>query len=186
MSKGLIVVLVFLGVLVLFGFSLFLGYFSFTSSANEAENGIKAQYQENQNVFDNGYKKVVEAAQITDKQADDLKELYTKVAQGLTDQKQFLLALGAFNPNMDQGTYKKVQQLIETYHNDFQARQTDLIARKNKYQNLLTVAWSGRFFNQFAGYPHIDLTKFDIVTSDKTQDAFTTKKAEPLDIYKRK
>jgi hypothetical protein len=182
MTKGLIITLTILGVFGFFGASFVLGYFSFTSTANQYENGIEAQYSENQNTYDNGWKKVVEAAQITELQAAQLKGLYVDVLKGLKDSNAMLLALGQFNPNMDQGTHKKVQQLIEAFRNDFRERQSELIARKNEYKNYLTVNWSGRFFNMIAGYPKIDLKKFDIVTSNRTEDAFKTKRDEPLNL----
>jgi hypothetical protein len=163
-----------------------LGYVGFQNKSNRYENGIQAQYDENKNVFDNGFKKVLEAAQVTDKQADDLKDLYVSVAQGLKSPNLLMQALGQFNPQMDQSTYRKVQQLIESYHNDFQQRQTELISRKNEYKNYLTATLSGRIYNTVGAYPRIDLSKYDIVTSERTEDSFRTKKSEPLDIYKRK
>jgi len=34
-----------------------------------------------------------------------------------------------------------------------------------------------------AHYPHIDMSKYDIVTSEKTQTDFGTKKAAPLKVF---
>ena len=167
-------------VLCFFAISATIGYFDFSSTANKYENGIEAQYTENQNTYDNGYKAVVEAAQITDKQAADLKAIYVDVLRGMKDSNAMLLALGQFNPNMDQSTYKKVQQLIESFRNDFAERQRELIARRNEYKDYLTVSFTGRFYNQFAGYPKIDLNKYNIVTSNRTVSAFETKRDEPL------
>ena len=157
-------------------------YFDFVSTANIYENGIVAQYTDNQNVYDNGFKQVLEAAKVTTKQADDLNKLYKEVLSGVKDSGAVLLALGKFNPDMDQNTYRKVQQLIESFRNDFKQRQTELIARKNQYKNFLTGSTKNRAVNQFANYPKIDLATYDIVTSDETQDTFKTKRAKPLDI----
>jgi hypothetical protein len=160
-----------------------LGYYGFSSTANQFENGIVAQYSENQNNFDNGWKSVKEAAQVPTQQADQLKGMYLDVAQGLKSPGQLVLALGQFNPNMDQATYRKVQQLIESFHNSFAERQMELVARKQQYQNYLTVSWGGRFYNQLAHYPHIDMGKYDIVTSQRTDDTFRTKKSDELNVF---
>lgn len=161
---------------------LVIGYFEFTSTAREFENGIEAQYKENQNVYDNGYKKVVETAQVTHVQSDQIKEVYGEVMRGLRGSESLMLALGQFNPNIDQQTYKEIQKVIVSFRNDFAQRQRELIARKNEYKNFLTVNWQGRFYNTFSGYPMIDLDKFDIVTSAKTRDAFESKIDQPLEI----
>lgn len=35
----------------------------------------------------------------------------------------------------------------------------------------------------FGKYPHIDMSKFDIVTSDKTQQDFDSKRADELKLH---
>ena len=81
------------------------------------------------------------------------------------------------NPTMDSAIFVQIQQSVEGFRRRFQQAQTELVAKKQEYQNLLTATVNGRFFNQFTGYPHIDLTKFDIVTSDATESAFEQKRA---------
>ena len=79
--------------------------------------------------------------------------------------------------------YKDIQQSIEVFHTQFAQSQTELVSRKQEYQNLLTGTTSGRFYNMLAHYPHIDMSKYDIVTSAKTEQDFDTKQAGPLDVF---
>lgn len=59
------------------------------------------------------------------------------------------------------------------------------MSRKQEYKNLYTGTMHGRFYNMLANYPHIDLSKYDIVTSEKTQTDFGTKKAAPLKVFQQ-
>src|SRR3989338_3692982 len=78
LMKGLAV----FGVLGVLSLMLFVGYIRFGNTANQYENGIKAQYKDNQNVYDNGWKEVKEKAQVPDMYTDDLKKVYDGVMRG--------------------------------------------------------------------------------------------------------
>jgi hypothetical protein len=172
-----------LGVVILLGVFLGLGYVGFSNDTNRFENQVKAKYTDNQNVYDNGWKKVKEMAQVPDMQVAGLKAIYDGVMKGrygANGSQALLQMIKEDNPKLDQQTYIKIQIAVEDFHNEFQANQTQLISVKQSYENYLTATTSGRFYNTFGKYPHIDLAKFDIVTSDKTQKDFDTKKADEL------
>lgn len=190
MTKGLIITLGILGsfvlVLALFGF----GYLGFTNDANQAELGIKAQYEENQNVYDNGWKKIQEVAQVPTQQVAAMKDVYMSAIQGRFGANGSQAMFQAFKEaeiNIDQSTFKKVQQVIEEFRNKFEQRQTEMISRKQSYLTMLQATTSGRIYNTIGGYPRIDLDKYaKIITSDQTDTTFREKKADSLDVFGNK
>lgn len=183
MSKLAIVVLSVVSLVVVALLSLGMGYIGFGNDANGFEADIQAKYNDNRNVYDNGWKKVVEMSQVPDMQVKALKELYDgtmKGRYGKDGSKAMMQWIQEQNPSLDQQTFVKIQQAVESFRNEFASNQTELVSRKQAYQRYLTATTSGRFFNMIGGYPHIDLSKYDIVTSDKTEEDFRTKRSEPL------
>ena len=185
-SIALVAALLSLGIAILFGASIIFGYIGFGNEANRFENGIIAAYSNNQNVYDNGWKTVMEKAQVPDRYAKQLKELYTDTMKGRygpNGSQALLQFIKEENPKLDPSIYVQIQQSVEIFHNQFSQAQTELVSRKQEYQNLYTGTMHGRFYNLIARYPHIDLSKYDIVTSEKTQQDFGTKKAPKLDLF---
>ena len=187
MSKLLIVTLGTLGAVALLAVVLISGYFSFSNQCAQFEIDIKAQYAENQNVYDNGWKKVVEIAQVPTQQVAALKDVFLGAISGRYgangSQAMFQMMKEA-DINIDQSTYKKVQQVIEEFHNTFQQRQSEMVNRARIYQSYIHASTSGRLWNSFLGYPKIDMDKYTtLVTSDQTQQVFTDKKSGPLDVF---
>lgn len=188
MRTGLITSIVVATLVAVFATSAVFGFVGFQNQANRHENAIKAQYTANQNVYDNGYKKVLEVAQIPEAYAADFRNLYHEAITGRYGDQGSRAAMQWIqeqNPNIDATLYRQVQQNIEIFRNDFTATQKQLISYKQEYENFLIANTSSRFYNWLASafggqYPHIDLTKFDIVTSARTEGAFQTKKDEPL------
>ena len=162
---------------------------SFRNGANRFENGITAAYTNNQNVYDNGWKEVKEKAQVPALAEKQLEQVYKAALQGRYGEKGSQ-AVAQFiheqNPNLDPKLYLQIQQSVEGFRRTFTSHQTTLISQKQAYQNYLDATLVGLVFNGFFGYPHIDLTKFDIVTSDQTQQDFDTKRAQPIDLISDK
>ena len=180
---GLLVALAFGAIVTV---SLLSGYIGFGNDANRFENSIIAAYSKNQTVYDNGWKTVVEKAQVPKEYTAQLKDIYTSTMTGRYGAKgsQALLQfIKEQNPTIDASVYKDIQQSIEIFHNDFNQSQVELVSRKQEYQNLYSATTAGRFYNMIAHYPHIDMSKYDIVTSAKTQQDFDTKQAAPLDVF---
>jgi hypothetical protein len=169
-----------------------LGYLSFGNTANSYEVSIKATYTNNQNVYDNGWKRVLEISQIPAMQADQVKSVYDGVMHGrygANGSQAMVQVIKEQNPNLDPKLYRKIAQQIEIFHNQFESNQTKLISQKEEYERFLTATTSGRIYNGVAGflggkYPRIDMDKYGIVTSDETQSAFDTKRAGALQVYK--
>jgi hypothetical protein len=172
----------------------FLGYIGYRNSANQGEQDIIAQYEQAQNVYDNGWKAVIEIAQVPAMQADNYKKVYDDVMKGrygANGSQAMLQFIKEQNPTLSDETYTKIQRTIETFHANFEASQQDLIAKKQTYRILITSTTEGLVYNWIGNYPHIKVgipagsqDDYAIVTSEKTQTDFKMKKAAPLDLSK--
>lgn len=161
-----------------------LGITAISTSNNLAtqEEGIKAQYEQNQNNYDNFVKKVRETAQVPSMYADDLRNLYGETMRGrygADGSRALLQFIKEHNPTLDAGLYRQVQQVIEAGRNSFAADQTTLIDKKRVYETTLAI-FPNNILARFLGFPRIELAKYGIVTSAETANAFETKKAEPI------
>lgn len=155
---------------------------SFRTDCVRAEAGIKAQYEQNKNNYDNMWKKFKEMAQVTDMYSGDLKKLYDGTMQaryGEEGSKAMFQFIKEHNPQLDSAVYVRLQAAIEAGRNGFMADQQQLIDKKREYE---TVLGSNRalFVNMWLGFPHIDLDKYGIVTSERTDDAFKKKQDDEV------
>jgi hypothetical protein len=155
---------------------------SFNNGAVEQEAGIKAQYLANQAVYDKVWKSVAQTANVATAHSDKFKSIIVEAIEGRYAKDDGLLFKSITEANgsaLPVELYAKVQQIIESGQSEFTANQTSLLARKQTYETFL-----GRFPNNVMasvlGYPRIDLDKYGIVTSNRTDEAFATKKDEPL------
>jgi hypothetical protein len=181
--------------LVIFAGGIFLGYMSWSNDARQFEADIPAQYTQMQNAYDNGWKKVVEIAQVPTMQQAAYKDVYHDVMTGRYGAKgsqAMLQFIKEQNPTLDPALYTKIQQTIEIFHDQFEASQAKIIALKQSYQKLVTATTEGRIYNMVGGYPHIkcgvpagSADDYQIVTSDKTQTDFQNHKSEPLNLLKK-
>ena len=196
MSKSLIVVLSIVGFFVLMVFVLGFGYVGFSNDANAFEVDIPAQYQQMKNVYDNGWKRVMETAQVPDNYTEDMQKVWHGALTdryGSKGSQAVLQLIKEANPQIDASLYKKVQEQIESFHNQFEASQTKIISEKQSYGLLLKATTSGRFYNTIGSYPHIQCgvpdgaeDKYAILTSDKTETDFQLHKADALDLRPKK
>lgn len=167
---------------VIVGFTVVQSGLWFYNDAIKQEKGIEAQYQQNQNNYDNFVKKIQEASQVPSMYTDDIRKVYSAVVTGrygASGSKAMLQFIREQNPSMDAALYKQIQQLVEAGRDSFETNQTMLLDKKRVYQVTL-----GQFPNnllaKFFGFPKINLDKYDIVTSDETSDAFSTKKSKAI------
>jgi hypothetical protein len=148
------------------------------------ENGLTAQYKQDQNNYDSLYKKVTETAGVTDKYAQDFKNIYDGVMKGRygdNGSHAMFQMLKEQNPQLDVGVYKQLQQVIEAGRESFAAEQKTLLDKKRIYENTLNRI-PGGLFAKAMGFPKIDLAKIDIVTSDRVEKAFDSKKDQPFNV----
>lgn len=150
------------------------------------EAGITAQYKQNQNSYDNYWKKLKEAAQVPDRYAAAVQQSFAGAITGRYGEggaRAVIQAIQEQNPQLDPGVYRALQQLIEAGRAGFEADQKALLDRRRVYETTLQSFPTNLVAGLF-GFPRIDLGKLDIVTSDETQQAFDSKRAGPIDLSK--
>lgn len=177
-SGALIAVLAMFGFLFVVGGFVVMSYISAANYGNRMENALLTKVDNNQNIYANGTQKIIEIAQVPAMYVEDV----TKVTQaaiggryGADGSKAVFQMLREQNPQLDASMYKKIQQVIEEFRNEFQNNQTAMLDMRNTYKTALGTVWQGMWL-KFAGYPKTDLSKFDIVTTDKAAETFRTKR----------
>ena len=151
-------------------------YISAVNYSADIESRIEAEWENNKQILGQYSLKVAEAAQIPNMQTEDLVKIFTesnKSRYGESGSKASFQWLQENNPTLDQTTYLKVQQLIESGRNKFENSQTKLLDAKRQYKKALKTFWRGMWLG-IAEKPSIDLNAFNIITSAHSDKSFTT------------
>lgn len=175
---GTLIILVVLGV---FGVASVIG--TYNSCVNQEE-GLEAQYKQNQNNYDNMYKRLTEAVGVSERYASDFKKVYDSVMEdryGADGSQAIFQMISESNPQLDGSVYKQIQQMVESSRESFMNDQKSLLDKKRVYQAYLQQIPSG-IVAKMMGFPRKDISKFDIVSSDRTIKTFENKKDEPLNL----
>lgn len=157
-------------------------YISAYNTGNRLEQQIVATYDDNRNILAQYGNAIAEAAQIPEMQRDDLTKVVTAALEGrygADGSKAVFQMIQEQNPQIDSSVYTKLQQMIEAGRARFEMSQTRLIDQKRIYTTHLGSFWKGMWMN-IAGYPKIDLAKFEIVSSERANAAFDTKLEAPI------
>lgn len=184
-STALVAVLIFFGLMLgVVGICL-ISYISGNNNAARMEKGIEAAYKDNQNILANYGQKIQEAAQVPSMQAEDFAKVYKAAIEGrygADGSKATFQWLKEQNPNLDTKVYTKLQQLIESGRNQYQAGQTTLLDKCRVYETSQEYFWSGMWM-RIAGWPkNPDLKKVctPIVTERAAKAYETGKENGPI------
>jgi hypothetical protein len=156
----------------------------FRSDCVSAEEGIKAQFDQNKNSYDNMWKEFRELAQVPAMRARDVQRVYTAAIQGRYGEngsQAVFQAIQEANPGLSSDLYLPVSHAIEEGRQRFAADQTALIDRKREYQTLLR-SNKAAFVNPLLGFPTIRLNDYRIITSGATDTAFSTGQADEIQL----
>lgn len=160
------------------------GIMSTYNSCIRQENGLEAQYQQNQNNYANFFNSLKETAQVPAMYTADLEKVYKTAITGRYGDggsKAVVSFIHEQNPTLDPNMYIKIQSIIEAGHNSFEADQKTLLDKRRVYQNTIGEAPGSMIAGAF-GFPRVDLKKYDPVINDVTANAFATKKAGPINL----
>lgn len=158
--------------------------FSAYGAGNRMEQNIKATYENNQAVLARVTTTIVETAQVPTMQAEDIERVITAALQnryGENGARATFQAIQEQNPQIDSSLYAQIQRVIEAGRRDFQNSQTILVDQKRVYETALGSPWQGMWL-RIAGYPRIDLSEYAVVTNARTEEAFQTKRDEPIQL----
>lgn len=173
---GGIIAISFVALLFLIGGTIAVSYIKYANMGARMENTIKAEYEDMQNILGQYAPKIRDALGVTELQTDAVLKVFTGANEsryGKGGSNATFQWIKEQNPNLDQTTFVKVQQLIEAGRNKFENAQTKFIDTKRAYRTQLDYVWSGLWMS-IAGYPKIDLDKYKIVKSSHATKAFET------------
>lgn len=183
MNKGMVIVIAIFAVVVVFGLTIVGSLISFNNTAVQMEAGVKAQYEQNRNNYDNYWKKLKEVAQVPTMYIDDMKKLWDGVMAGRYGKdgsRAMFQWIQERNPKVDSSLYRKIQDIVEAGRNSFEADQKMLIDKKREYFDTYLKTFPNSMLAGLLGFPKINPADYAIVTSEETEEVFKTKKSKPL------
>jgi len=171
-------------------------------TAVKLENTTIAQWKDNQNTYDAFWKTVKEVAQVPDKYKDDFKQLLvadTTAKFGPDGSKATFQWFQDRQINFDAGLYRKVQDVIESGHQDFKRSQTELLDKQRKVADMTQSYWGGIMAKHYSfprelkgdtappkdldGDGKLTVLDYPIVTSARTQKAFQTGQDDEVQVF---
>lgn len=202
-NKAAIIGIAGVVLLILFGLG---GACSFHDESVELEEGVVAQWKQNQNNYDKMWKSLTEMVQIPEMYKDDFKEVLvgnTEARYGEGGSKAQMQWIQENAVNFDSSLYKKIMTSIEAGREGFETNQQMLIDKQRRYKTHLKSS-GGRFWGGFVGdFPNeitgndapakdsdgdgmITVWDYPIVTSGKTKRAFAEGEDEAMDLSRKK
>ena len=173
-STGAVVGLGFVGLIIALIIVATTSYISANNYGARIEPQLNAEYDNNQNILAQGQQKVLEAAQVPAMYKDDFKELIAADIQGRygpNGSQATFQWLKERELNVDAQLYRKIQQLVESYRDEFKNSQTKMIDVRRQYEAEQGLFWRGMWL-RIAGFPKVDMTKFKPIVTDAVQDIY--------------
>lgn len=157
-------------------------WISYHNEEVSLRNAIIAKQVDNTNEFDNMWKKIAQVAQVSEKQKEAFKEIFTSYVSGRganSSDGQMMTWVKENVPTPDLSIYNEVLNIIVASRNSFTTRQKELLDMKRAHDNLIDQLPSG-FFLRIMGRDKINVT---IVTSSKTDKVFETGKDNDINVF---
>ena len=153
---------------------------SYKNKEVRLRNLVKMKQEDNKNQNDVTWKKISQAAQVTDAQKQALLEIVTGYAKARDNGGGGTLAKAITEavPNVDTSTFNNLQNIITAARDSFARNQTELIDYKREHDILLDSPVSGWFLS---GCQHLEIT---VVTSTRTAKTFETGKDDEVELRK--
>lgn len=165
----------------------FVWYMSVNNTDARLRADAAAEQQNCKIIYDEMWKVIKEQAQVPDAYKDDFKNVWKEIVNGSPSQTKLLVSayVTRFNPQFTPQLYSKLMTTIEHERKVFTQAERKIIDIKRQHDVFRTKmpvnSSLGRML--FGTFPEIEI---QLVTSDKTEDAFKIGKDDKLDIFERK
>lgn len=142
---------------------------------------IEQKQKDNTSEFDNMWKKIAQTAQVSEKQASVLKDIFVSYADARTDKNGGALMKWVQEscPNVDTGVFNKLMDIITASRDAWTFRQKELLDLNREHEKMFAVFPSNIILGMF-GRQRIDVK---IVTSERTDKAFETGKDNSTELF---
>lgn len=144
------------------------------NNAAGLRNLYEAKVKANSASFDNMWKTISQSAQVTDKQKDALKDIFTSYAgartTGGSQDGSLMKWVTESIPNVDTSVYKTLMNTITSTRDGWTMRQLELVDIARQYNEALVQFPTNVFLGAF-GFKPIDAK---VITSDRTEKAFSS------------
>lgn len=165
------------GLIVIF---MFIGY---NNSEVSLRNQAAAQQKNLEVVFDKTWKVISQQAQVADEAKEAFKEIYPELMEGRYGNARggaLMSFIQEHNPQFDISLYKQVSASIESLRAEFAREQKKLLDIKREHDDLRQKFPSSLVVGS---RPEIEVV---IVTSSRTEEAFTSGKEDDTSVFKKK
>lgn len=177
-NKGLMVGLIIAAVV---GIGVILAYYSYDSTYITLNNNFEAQDKENRLIYDEVWKVVQQQAGVSEQYAEQFKSIYVQMMDARYENGgEAFKWIKEQNPQFDASMYKQLMSTIEAERIKFTNTQRKSVAIQQEMKNLVQKA-PARWFIGSRPIPELQL-----VTSTKTDRAFTTGKEDDVDLFPKK
>lgn len=150
------------------------------NNAAGLRNLYEAKVKANSASFDNMWKEISQTSQVTDKQKDALKDIFTSYAAARTtggsQDGSLMKWVTESIPNVDVSVYKTLMNTITSARDSWTMRQLELVDIARQYNQLLVQFPTNVFLGAF-GFKQIDAK---VITSSRTEKAFETGKDDEV------
>jgi len=164
-------------VVVIIGISLFSTYASAVAYGTQQEQRLQATWDNNRQILGTYTTKIAEMAQVPGMARNDLQKVIEagmSSRYGADGSKATMQWIHENYPgSVDPTLYRNIQTAMDAGRTDFSQNQKELLDEKREYQTHLGYLVQG-FWLRSAGFPKVDLNKFNVVTSTAAEQSFKT------------
>jgi len=184
MSKGIIVALAVVGVIIVTILMLLGMVISYNNQEATLRTAIEAKLKDNTSEFDNMVKKISQVAQVSEKQLEVLKDIFVSYADARTSDGggQLMKWVQESVPNVDTSTMNNLQNIIVGSRDSWTMRQKELVDLSREHTKILRTFPSCMILN-ILGRKEVPIT---IITSSRTEKAFATGKDDDVSVFSSK
>lgn len=158
----------------------FLLSISYSNTEIRLRNQLTAKESARVAIFDETWKSVKQIAQVTDKYAEDFKEIYPELMSeryGNARGGALMSWVQESNPDLSTDLYQKLANVIEIKRAEFTNIQRQVIDVKREHDNILDTFPGSHFL---ADRQKIDIT---VISSEKTKGVISSGEENNIDIF---